>query len=138
MERERPQLREQPEEQNNTISMKKPRAKELRLRRHKRIRAKVLGTKECPRLVVFRSNSHIYAQLINDEIGKTLASASDVKFEKKGKKAKNEIAKEIGKMIAENAAKLKISKVVFDRAGYKYHGNIKALADGAREGGLKF
>jgi len=115
-----------------------------RIRRHKRIRSKILGTLKMPRLCVFRSEKHIYAQLINDEKGKTLASSSD--FNLKNKKiltkekttGKTSVAFEVGKLIAEKAIALKIEKVVFDRGGYKYHGNVKALAEGAREGGLKF
>ncbi len=104
---------------------------EQKLRRHRRIRAKIFGTKERPRLAIFRSHQHIFAQLIDDQTGKTLASASDISL-----KSKN--PKEVGKLIAREASKLKISKVVFDRAGYKYHGNVRALAEGAREGGLTF
>ena len=102
---------------------------EKRDRRRKRIRAKISGTSKVPRLSVFKSNKHIFAQLINDEKGKTLASANDIKF-------KNSF--EVGKLIAQKAKDLKIEKAVFDRGGYKYHGKIKALAEGAREGGLKF
>lgn len=96
------------------------------LRRHKRVRAKIHGTAETPRLCVFRSNKHIYAQVIDDDKGKTLASA------------KGEDAKKVGTEVAEKAVGLKITKIVFDRAGYKYHGRVKALADAAREKGLKF
>ncbi|MGD0576624.1 MAG: 50S ribosomal protein L18 [Candidatus Staskawiczbacteria bacterium] len=109
-----------------------------RLRRHKKIRADVKGTKDRPRLCVFRSNQHIYAQLVNDENAKVLMSVSDkdVKI-KKGEK-KSDVAKEVGKMVAKKAIEAKIEKVVFDRGGFIFHGRIKALADGAREGGLKF
>jgi large subunit ribosomal protein L18 len=110
--------------------------KEKRKFRHKRVRSKISGTKEVPRLCVFKSNNHIYAQLINDEKGKTLASADDRKQTKKMKKV--EKAKEVGKEIAKKAVDLKIKKVVFDRGGYKYHGRIKSVAEGAREGGLNF
>lgn len=103
--------------------------------RHARVRSRVSGTAEKPRLVVFRSNNSIYAQVIDDETGKVLAAASDLKINK-GKKI--EKATEVGKTIAKNAKENNISKVVFDRAGYKYHGRIKALADAAREGGLEF
>lgn len=103
--------------------------KEKQYRRRKRIRAKIFGTKERPRLCVFKSNNHIYAQLIDDNKGKILASSSDFKIK---------TAKEVGKSLAKKASDLKIEKAVFDRAGYKYHGKIKALAEGAREGGLKF
>lgn len=123
--------------------------KQKRTRRHKRIRAKVSGTKERPRLCVFCSNNHIYAQLINDEKGQTLAVADDIylkiKLEKKIEKAregvkggKAALAYEVGKLIAQKALEKKIEKVVFDKGGFKYHGVIKALAEGAREGGLKF
>lgn len=108
-----------------------------RKRRHKRVRAKISGTKDRPRLCIFKSNKHIYAQLIDDEKNKTLATVGDLKI-KKGKKLKVDIAKEVGKLIAEQAKTLKIEKVVFDRGGYQYHGRVKALAEGAREGGLKF
>jgi large subunit ribosomal protein L18 len=109
--------------------------------RHLRIRKKIKGTKDRPRLFVFKSLKHIYAQLINDENGETILSASDFELKKpkaKGQKSKVEIAKEVGKLIAKKAKELKIEKVVFDRGGYKYHGKVKALAEGAREGGLKF
>ncbi len=113
-----------------------------RYRRHKRIRAKLSGTARIPRLCVFRSNRHIYAQLIDDEKGQTLVSASDLELAKtkraKIKKTKKEIAFEVGKLIAEKALKKKIEKAVFDRAGYKYHGRVKSLAEGARAGSLKF
>ncbi len=98
-----------------------------KIRRHKRVRGKIKGTKKCPRLSVFRSNKHIYAQLIDDEKRKTLIAVSDSQ------------AFKVGKLIAEKALKdLKIKKVVFDKGPYKYHGKVKALAEGAREGGLKF
>ncbi|MEK7519455.1 MAG: 50S ribosomal protein L18 [Patescibacteria group bacterium] len=107
-----------------------------RHRRHKRIRARIFGTKEIPRLFVFRSSRYLYAQLIDDEKGKTLVSANDQKLEKiQGKINK---ANELGKLIAKKALEKKISKVLFDRGGYKYHGRVKSLAEGAREGGLKF
>jgi large subunit ribosomal protein L18 len=104
--------------------------------RHKRIKAKIIGTKEAPRLCVFRSNKHIYAQLINDEKGEVIISSKDVDIKKKIKKI--ELAFEVGKLIAQKAVEKKIGKIVFDRAGYKYHGRVKSLADGARQGGLKF
>jgi len=116
-----------------------------RLRRRKKIRAKVSGTDQRPRLCVFRSSKHIYAQLINDEKGKVVVSANDKEIKKTAKeikktagKKKTEIAKEIGKLIAQKAIEKKVGKVVFDRGGYLYHGRIKAVAEGAREGGLKF
>lgn len=111
--------------------------KEKRIRRHKKIRMAMHGTKDCPRLCVFRSNQHIYAQLINDENAKVLFSVSDKDLKsKKGKKA--DVAKEVGKLVAKKAIESKIEKVIFDRGGFIFHGRVKALADGAREGGLKF
>ncbi len=107
-------------------------------RRHRRIRAKISGTAERPRLCVFCSNKHTYAQLIDDEKGKTIISAKDTELKIKGKKGKTATAFEVGKLIAEKAIKNKINKVVFDRGGYIYHGRVKALAEGAREGGLIF
>jgi len=130
-----------------------------RHRRHKRVRAKIYGTGKVPRLCVFRSNRHVWTQLIDDEKGKTLVEASDLELKKlktkkeKGKttteklKIKKEetprigkvaIAYDVGKLIAEKAKDLKIEKVVFDRGGYKYRGRVKALAEGARDAGLKF
>ncbi len=109
-----------------------------REKRKKRTRRKTFGTKERPRLCVFRSLKHIYAQIVDDTEGKTLVSASDRELkEKKGLK-KVEIAREVGKLIAKKALEKKIEKVSFDRSGYKYHGRVKALAEGAREGGLNF
>jgi large subunit ribosomal protein L18 len=108
------------------------------IRRHKKIRMSISGTKECPRLCVFRSNQHIYAQLINDEDVKVLMSVSDKGLKAKKGDKKADIAKEVGKLIAKKAIETKIEKVVFDRGGLVFHGRIKALADGAREGGLKF
>ena len=105
-------------------------------RRKGRVRAKISGSKECPRLSVFRSNKGMYLQLINDGEGKTLASAHSREI--KSKDEKISFSFELGKLIAEKAIKKKIKKVVFDRNGYKYHGNVKAVADGAREGGLTF
>lgn len=121
-----------------------------RYRRHKRVRAKIFGTKERPRLCVFRSAKHIYAQLIDDEKGKILVVANDLEIRKPvstplkkvaGKvahKTKVKIAKEVGGMIAKKALEKKFEKVIFDRGGYQYHGRVKAVAEGAREGGLKF
>jgi len=111
--------------------------KKKRYQRHKRVRSKISGTKERPRLCVFKSLKHIYVQLIDDKNKKTLVSASDSEITKKisGKIAK---AKEVGKLVSKKAIEKKIEKVVFDRGGYKYHGRVKALADGAREEGLKF
>lgn len=108
-----------------------------RRRRHKRVRAKVKGTVTLPRLCVTRTNVHIYAQLIDDEKGHTLLTARDLEIKIKGAK-KVDLAREVGKLIAKKAIEKKITKVVFDRGGYKYHGRVKALAEGAREGGLKF
>ena len=108
-----------------------------RIRRHKRIRAKIKGTAKVPRLCVFRSSRHIYAQLIDDVKEKILVLVSDIEMKQK-KTPKTSSAKEIGKLIAQKAAEKKIKKVVFDRGGYKYHGRVKAVAEGAREGGLKF
>ncbi len=107
-------------------------------RRHRRVRAKISGTTERPRLCVFCSNKHTYAQLIDDQKGKTIISAKDTELKTRSKKGKTAIAFDVGKLIAEKAVKNKINKVVFDRGGYKYHGRVKALADGARDGGLKF
>ncbi len=106
-----------------------------RIRLKSKIRAKIAGTSERPRLSVFRSNKFIYAQVIDDASGKTLAQASDVKV---SKGTKTERAKEVGKMIAEVCKKAKIEQVVFDRNGFKYTGRIKLVADEARRGGLKF
>jgi len=108
---------------------------EKRIRLKTKIRTKINGTAECPRLSVFRSNKFIYAQVIDDNTGKTLTEASDIKM---AKGTKIERAKEVGKMIAEACAKIKIKKVVFDRNGFKYTGRVKLVADEARTGGLKF
>jgi len=108
--------------------------REKRVRRHAAIRTRVSGTASMPRLAVFRSNKFMYAQLIDDEAAKTLASASSAKL--KGKKS--EAAAKVGKAIAEKAVALKIKAVVFDRGGFGYKGRVKALADSAREAGLKF
>ena len=104
----------------------------------RRIRKKVFGNSAIPRLSVFRSNKQIYAQIIDDTTGKTLASAGSLKHEEAQKAAKLEQAAMVGKMIAENATKAGIQAVVFDRNGYLYHGRVKSLADSARESGLKF
>ncbi len=106
-----------------------------RKRRHKKIRAKIKGTKDCPRLCVFRSLKYIYAQIIDDEEGKTLVSVSDKDI--KGKN-KTETAFKAGEELAKEALKKKIKKVVFDRGGYRYFGRVKSLGEGARKGGLKF
>jgi len=106
-------------------------------RRHKRVRGKISGTADRPRLSVFRSNKNIYAQLIDDEKGKTLVSVKNSEVKSK-KIKKSEMAKELGMLIAKKAVEKNIKKAVFDRGGYKYHGRVKALAEGAREGGLEF
>jgi large subunit ribosomal protein L18 len=110
----------------------------LRERRHRRVRKKIFGTAERPRLVVFRSNRGITAQLVDDLEGKTLAAASWQSLKKSFKGNKTAQAAEVGKLLAENAKKADVETVVFDRGGYLYHGRVKALADAAREGGLKF
>ena len=125
--------------------------KEKRQKRHRRVRAKVRGTAKVPRFCVFRSGKHIYTQLIDDEKGKTIIAVSDQELKQKTatkslklkegevvKSGKLAIAYEVGKLIAQKSLEKKIEKVVFDRGGYKYHGKVKSLADGAREGGLKF
>ncbi len=126
--------------------------KQKRYRRHRKIRAKISGTSKVPRLCVFRSANHIYAQLINDEKGVTIATANDLELKKGRKKTsfkdaeikgekktrKVDVAYQVGKLIAEKALAKKVEKVVFDRGGYAYLGKVKALAEGAREGGLRF
>lgn len=109
-----------------------------RARRHRRVRNKVNGTAECPRLSVFRSNTGIYAQIIDDTAAVTLAQASIMDKEVKTKHCNKEAAKEVGALIAKRAKSKKITDVVFDRGGYIYHGVVKELADAAREGGLNF
>ncbi len=109
-----------------------------RIRRHKRVRRKVSGTAECPRLCVFRSNSNLYVQVIDDTKAVTLTQASTLDKEVKTKKANKEAAKEVGALIAKRALEKNITTVVFDRGGYIYHGVVKELAESAREGGLKF
>ena len=109
-----------------------------RARRHARVRTKVSGTAERPRLCVYRSNSNIYAQIIDDVAGNTLVSASTLDKEVKIKKSNIEAAKEVGTLIAARATKANIKNVVFDRGGYIYHGKVKALAEAAREAGLEF
>ena len=109
-----------------------------RERRHKRVRAKISGTAECPRLCVFRSNSNIYAQIIDDTKGITLASASTLDKEIKTKKSNKEAAKEVGTLVAKRAVEKNIKNVVYDRGGYIYHGIVKELAEAAREAGLEF
>ena len=107
-----------------------------RIRRHARVRSKISGTTARPRLAIFRSNSNIYAQLIDDVNGKTLGSASDLKLKKEW--TKTEMSKKVWVEIANIASKLKITEVVFDRGGFAYHGRVKALADSAKENWLKF
>ena len=109
-----------------------------RIRRHKRVRTKISGTAECPRLCVYRSNTNLYAQIIDDEKQVTLVAASTLDKEVKNKKANKEAAKEVGTLIAKKATEKNIDTVVFDRGGYIYHGVVKELAEAAREGGLKF
>jgi large subunit ribosomal protein L18 len=109
-----------------------------RTRRHARVRTKVSGTAERPRLCVFRSNSHLYAQIIDDVAGITLVAASTLDKEVKTKKSNIEAAKEVGALIAKKAAEKNIKTVVYDRGGYIFHGVVKELAEAAREGGLEF
>lgn len=115
---------------------------QLRARRHIRVRAKISGSAVRPRLAVFRSAKHIYAQLIDDASGKTLASAKDAEIKKveapEGMQAKTAKAYGVGSLLAEKAKKAGVTKAVFDRGGFAYHGRVKAIADGARAGGLEF
>jgi large subunit ribosomal protein L18 len=115
--------------------------RKARLLRHRRVRKHVIGTPERPRLNIFRSHRHIYAQVIDDSRGYTLASASTVDVEVKAQTEelnKTEQARVVGRVVAERALDQGVKRVVFDRGGYKYHGRVKALADAAREGGLEF
>lgn len=114
--------------------IKKESRNEMRKVRHERVRKQIIGTKDIPRLNVYRSNTNIYAQIIDDENGVTLASASSMKM----KGNNTEVATKVGEAIAKEAKKAKITKVVFDCGGYLYHGRVKALADAARENGLEF
>lgn len=116
----------------------KPDSNKARLKRHRRVRAKISGTADCPRLNVFRSLQNIYAQLIDDETGVTLASASTVEKEFADYGGNKSAARKVGLLLAQRAAQKDITKVVFDRGGYIYHGRVQELAEGAREGGLKF
>ena len=109
-----------------------------RLKRHKRVRAKISGTPECPRLSVYRSNANITAQIIDDVAGVTLVSASTLEASFEGIGSNKAAARKIGLIIAERAKEKGISAVVFDRGGYIYHGRVSELAEGAREGGLQF
>ncbi len=115
----------------------KPDKNVARLRRHRRVRGKVSGTAACPRLDVFRSARHIYAQLIDDEAGVTLASASSLEKGFDGYGGNVEAARKVGETVAKRAAEKGIKKAVYDRGGFVYHGRVKALAEGAREGGLE-
>ena len=115
----------------------KPDKNVARLRRHRRVRGKVGGTAACPRLDVFRSARHIYAQLIDDEAGVTLASASSLEKGFDGYGGNVEAARKVGETVAKRAAEKGIKKAVYDRGGFVYHGRVKALAEGAREGGLE-
>ena len=115
--------------------------RELRIRRHTRVRKRVGGSQERPRLSVFRSNVHIYAQVIDDAAGRTLVAASSVDKELSASldgKTKSEQAKAVGELVAKRAKAAGVEQVVFDRGGFKYHGRVQALADAAREAGLKF
>ena len=118
--------------------IKRPNTNAQRLKRHKRVRAKISGTPEMPRLNVFRSEANIYAQVIDDVNGVTLASASSLDKAIEGYGGNIDAATAVGKLVAERAKAKGIETVVFDRGGYLYHGRVKALAEGAREGGLKF
>lgn len=115
----------------------KPDKNLARLRRHRRVRGKVSGTPQRPRLDVFRSSKHIYAQIIDDTTGRTLAAASSLDKDFDGEGGNKEAAAKVGKAIAKKALEKGIKAVVFDRGGFVYHGRVKALADGAREGGLE-
>ena len=112
--------------------------KATRQRRHLRVRTKISGTAECPRLCVYRSNTNLYAQIIDDVAGNTIVSCSTLDKDVKTKHANKEAAKEVGTLIAKKAAEKKIKTVVFDRGGYIYHGVVKELAEAAREAGLEF
>ena len=118
--------------------IKRPDTRAQRMKRHSRVRSKISGTPERPRLSVFRSENNIYAQIIDDVAGNTLVSASTVEKGFEGNGGNVEAAKKIGALVAERALKKGIEEVVFDRGGYIYHGRVQALADGAREAGLKF
>ena len=118
--------------------IKRPDTKAQRIKRHKRVRAKVSGTPERPRLNVFRSEKNIYAQIIDDVAGNTLVAASSLDKAIEGNGGNKEGARKVGEMIAQAAKAKGIENVVFDRGGYLYHGRVQELADGAREGGLKF
>lgn len=116
----------------------RPDSNKARLNRHTRVRGKITGTAECPRLDVFRSLQNIYAQLIDDEAGVTLASASTVEKDFSEYGGNKTVAHKVGELLAKRAAEKGIEECVFDRGGYIYHGRVQELAEGAREGGLKF
>jgi large subunit ribosomal protein L18 len=116
----------------------KPDKNKARLKRHRRVRAKISGTASCPRLDVFRSSKHIYAQLIDDVNGVTIVSASSMDKDFEGFGGNKEAARKVGQIVGKKAIEKGIETVVFDRGGYLYHGRVKELADGARESGLKF
>ncbi len=118
--------------------MSKNRKKEQKQKRHRKVRAKIYGTEKRPRLCVFKSNKHIYAQVINDEKGFTLVSASDLEIKDSKKDKKINLAQKVGELIAKKAKDKKIQTVVFDRGGFRYHGRVKTLADEARKQGLQF
>lgn len=118
--------------------IKRPDTRSQRLKRHKRVRAKISGTPERPRLNVFRSETNIYAQVIDDVHGVTLCSASSLEKDFSCEGTKSDAARKVGQNVAERAKAKGIETVVFDRGGYIYHGRVKALAEGAREGGLQF
>ena len=118
--------------------IKKPDTNKARIKRHKRVRSKISGTPNRPRLCVYRSGKNIYAQVIDDVAGNTIASASTVEAGFVGYGGNKDAAKIVGKAVAERAVAAGIESVVFDRGGYVYHGRVKELAEGAREGGLKF
>ena len=118
--------------------IKRPNTNAQRMKRHKRVRGKISGTPERPRLNVFRSETNIYAQVIDDVNGVTLVSASSLDKDFEGKGGNIEAARKVGQMVAERAKAKGIDTVVFDRGGYVYHGRVQALAEGAREGGLDF
>lgn len=118
--------------------IKRPDTNAQRIKRHVRVRAKISGTPERPRLNVFRSKQNIYAQIIDDVAGKTLVSANTLEKDFNGYGGNKEAARKVGKLLAERAEKAGIKAVVFDRGGYVYHGRVQELAEGAREGGLEF
>jgi large subunit ribosomal protein L18 len=124
-------------EENNFMKDFNKIKREKRLKRQNRVRARIFGTAKKPRLTVFRSLKHIYAQLIDDTKGRTLAASSSLEL-KKNRLTSKEIPQEVGKILAKKAQAKKIKQVVFDRGGYLYHGQVKALAEGAKKGGLEF